>query len=135
MELKKKIREMAVRQEYLRVTFYFLGLRFTWICRNSSQKFSDDLLEIPVALPRPSAANLDSGGCFGTGAGNIGGNHSIFKIDSSYMTENSSYFITVVVEKHPRRAYFTQEVIISPGDPPVVEIRYGHRIHKNRSNR
>ena len=51
------------------------------------------------------------------------------------MTENSSYFITVVVEKHPRRAYFTQEVVISPGDPPVVEIRYGHRIHKNRSNR
>ena len=88
-----------------------------------------------MALPRPSAANLDSGGCFGTGAGNIGGNHSIFKIDSGYMTENSSYFITVVVEKHPRRAYFTQEVIISPDDPPVVEIRYGHRIHKNRSNR
>ena len=88
-----------------------------------------------MALPRPSAANIDSGGCFGTGAGNIGGKHSIFKIDSGYMTENSSYFITVVVEKHPRRAYFTQEVVISPGDPPVVEIRYGHRIHKNRSNR
>ena len=79
-----------------------------------------------MVLPRLSAANLDRGGCFGTGAGNIGGNHSIFKIDSGYMTENSSYFITVVVEKHPRRAYFTQEVIISPGDPPVVEIRYDH---------
>ena len=79
-----------------------------------------------MVLPRPSAANLDRGGCFGTGAGNIGGNHSIVKIDSSYMTENSSYSITVVVEKHPRRAYFTQEVVISPGDPPVVEIRYDH---------
>ena len=44
------------------------------------------------------------------------------------MTENRSYFITVVVEKHPRRAYFTQEVFISPGDPPVVEIRYDHGI-------
>ena len=79
-----------------------------------------------MVLPRPSAANLDRGGCFGTGAGNIGGNHSIVKIDSGYMTENSSYSITVVVEKHPRRAYFTQEVVISPGDPPVVEIRYDH---------
>ena len=45
------------------------------------------------------------------------------------MTENSSYFITVVVEKHPRKAYFTQEVFISPGDPPVVEIRYDHGIY------
>ena len=44
------------------------------------------------------------------------------------MTENRSYFITVVVEKHPRKAYFTQEVFISPGDPPVVEIRCDHGI-------
>ena len=79
-----------------------------------------------MVLPRPSEANLDRGGCFGTGAGNIGGNYPIVKIDSGYMTENSLYSITVVVEKHPRRAYFTQEVVISPGDPPVVKIRYDH---------
>ena len=82
-----------------------------------------------MVLPRPSEANLDRGGCFGTGAGNIGGNYSIVKIDSGYMTENSLYSITVVVEKHPRRAYFTQEVVISPGDPPVVKIRYDHGIY------
>ena len=84
---------------------------------------------MPVALPSPSAANLDRGGCYGTGAGNIGGNDSIVSIDSGYMTENNSYFITVVVEKHPRKAYFTQEVVISPDDPPEVEIRYEDRTH------
>ena len=83
-----------------------------------------------VALPSPSADNLDRGGCYGTGAGNIGGKDSIVIIDSGYMTENYSYFITVVVEKHPRKAYFTQEVVISHGDPPEVEIRYGDRTHK-----
>ena len=82
-----------------------------------------------VALPSPSADNLDRGGCYGTGAGNIGGNDSIVIIDSGYMTENYSYFITVVVEKHPRKAYFTQEVVISHGDREV-EIRYGDRTHK-----
>lgn len=110
-----------------------LGLRFTWICRDSSQKLSDDLLEIPSVLPRPSAANPDRGGCYGTGAGNKGGSDSIVKIESGYMTEQSSYFITVVVEKHPRRAYFTQEVVISADDPPVVEIRYGDALLKNDS--
>ncbi|PFX34734.1 Protein sidekick-1, partial [Stylophora pistillata] len=99
------------------------GLRFTWVCRDSSQKYSDDLLEMPVALPSPSEASSDRGGCYGTGAGKIGGNDSIVRIESGYMTENSSYFITVVVDKHPKRAYFTQEVVISPGDPPKVEIR------------
>ena len=83
---------------------------------------------MPVALPSRLAANLDRGGCYGTGAGNIGGNDSIVSIDSGYMTENNSYFITVVVEKHPRKAYFTQEVVISPG--PEVEIRYDDRTHK-----
>ena len=117
---------------YLPTLHFILGLRFTWICRDSSQKFSDDLLEMPVTLPSPSATNLDRGGCYGTGAGNIGSNDSIVSIDSGYMTENDSYFITVVVEKHPRKAYFTQEVIISPGDPPEVEIRYDGRIHKKK---
>ena len=85
---------------------------------------------MPVALPSPSEVNSDRGGCYGTGAGNIGGNDSIVIIDSGYMTENYSYFITVVVEKHPRKAYFTQEVVISPDDPPEIEIRYDDRTHK-----
>ena len=51
------------------------------------------------------------------------------------MTENSSYLITVVVEKHPRRAYFTQEVVISPGDPPEVMIRYDDIYDKVRVSR
>ena len=87
---------------------------------------------MPVALPSPLEASSDRGGCYGTGAGNIGGNDSIVRIESGYMTENSSYFITVVVDKHPKRAYFTQEVIISPGDPPEVEIRYDDRIQKRQ---
>ena len=84
---------------------------------------------MPVALPSPSEVNSDRGGCYETGAGNVGGNDSILRIESGYMTEKSSYFITVVVEKHPRKAYFTQEVVISPGDPPEVEIRYDDRTH------
>ena len=90
---------------------------------------------MPVALPSPSEVNSDRGGCYGTGAGNIGGNDSIVRIDSGYMTENSSYYITVVVEKHPRKAYFTQEVVISPEDPSEIEIRYDDIMYKNRGNK
>ena len=86
------------------------------------------MLEIPVSLPSASETNLDRGGCYGTGAGKVGANDSILRIDSGYMTENSSYLITVVVEKHPRRAYFTQKVVASPGDPLEVMIRYDHLI-------
>ena len=90
---------------------------------------------MPVALPSPSEVNSDRGGCYGTGAGNIGGNDSIVRIDSGYMTENSSYYITVVVEKHPRKAYFTQEVVISPEDLSEIEIRYDDIMHKNWGNK
>ena len=90
---------------------------------------------MPVALPSPSEFNSDRGGCYGTGAGNIGGNDSIVRIDSGYMTENSSYYITVVVEKHPRKAYFTQEVVISQEDPSEIEIRYDDIMYKNRGNK
>ena len=90
---------------------------------------------MPVALPSPLEVNSDRGGCYGTGAGNIGGNDSIVRIDSGYMTENSSYYITVVVEKHPRKAYFTQEVIISAEDPSEIEIRYDDIMHKNWGNK
>ena len=89
---------------------------------------------MPVALPSPLEVNSDRGGCYGTGAGNIGGNDSIVRIDSGYMTENSSYYITVVVEKHPRKAYFTQAVVISPEDPSEIEIRYDDIMYKNRGN-
>ena len=54
----------------------------------------------------------------------------MIRIDIGYMKENSSYFVTVVAEKHPRTAYFTQEVVIVPVDPPEVEIRYEDRICK-----
>ena len=40
------------------------------------------------------------------------------------MTENTSYFITVLVTKDERKAEYTQEVLIVPGDPPEVQIRY-----------
>lgn len=40
------------------------------------------------------------------------------------MTENISYFITVLVKKDKRKAEFTQEVFIIVGDPPEVQIRY-----------
>ena len=40
------------------------------------------------------------------------------------MTENTSYFITVLVTKDDRQAGYTQEVFIVPGDPPEVQIRY-----------
>ena len=65
----------------------------------------------------------DRGGCYGTGAGKIGTNEPVLRINSGYMVENSSYLITVVVKKDRRQALYTQEVVIVPGDPPVVLIR------------
>lgn len=102
-----------------------LGLRFTWICRDTARQYVlDHLLEITSAIPRPSESNLDRGGCYGTGAGKIGFNESLLHINSGFMVENSSYLITVVVESGRRRANYTQEVVIVPGDPPEVMIMY-----------
>ncbi|XP_078344032.1 polycystin family receptor for egg jelly-like [Oculina patagonica] len=99
------------------------NLSFTWICRDTTRQYVlDDLLEITSTIPSPSETNLDRGGCYGTGAGKVGSTGSLLQIDSGYMVENSSYLITVVVEKLRRRAYYTQEVVIVPGDPPEVMI-------------
>jgi len=45
-------------------------------------------------------------------------------IDSGFMVVNSSYLITVVVERGRRRANYTQEVVVVPGDPPEAMIMY-----------
>ena len=60
----------------------------------------------------------DSVGCSFTS------NESVVTINSSHLLENSSYFITVKISKDQRQAEYTQEVFISPGDPPEVQIRY-----------
>lgn len=92
------------------------------------QKFFRKVHKGPVRdssiIPSPSEADLDRGGCHGTGAGKVGSNESVLRIDSGYMVENSSYLITVVVKKDRRRASHTQEVVIVTGDPPVVLIRF-----------
>ena len=105
--------------------FLSLGLRFTWVCRDTDTQYVlDDLLELTSAIPSPSESDLDQGGCYGTGAGKIGSNKSVLQINSGFMVENSSYLITVVVESGRRRANYTQEVVIVPGDPPEVMIVY-----------
>ena len=50
-------------------------------------------------------------------------------VNNSLMTENTSYFITVLVTKDERKAEYTQEVFIVLGDPPEVQIRYGKLIN------
>lgn len=75
-------------------------------------------------IPSPSESTLDRGGCYGTGPGTIGTNGSLLKIHSGNMIENSTYLITILVRKDRRQAAYTQEVVIVPGDPPEVLIRY-----------
>ena len=105
--------------------FLSLGLLFTWVCRDTATQYVlDDLLEITSAIPCPSDSDLDRGGCYGTGAGKIGSNDSTLEINSGFMVENTSYLITVVVERGRRRANYTQEVVIVPGDFPEAMIMY-----------
>ena len=107
------------------IVFLSLGLRFTWVCRDTDTQYVlDDLLEMTSAIPSPSESDLDRGGCYGTGAGKIGSNKSLLQIKSGFMVENRSYLITVVVERDRRQANYTQEVVIVPGDPPEVMIVY-----------
>ena len=107
------------------LNFLSLGLRFTWVCRDTATQYAlNDLLEITSTIPSPSESSLDRGGCYGTGAGKIGSNDSLMEINSGFMVENSSYLITVVVEMGQRRANYTQEVVIVPGDPPEAMIMY-----------
>ena len=107
------------------IVFLSLGLRFTWFCRDTASKYVlVDLLEIASTIPSPSKSSLNRGGCYGTGAGKIGSNESLLKINSGFMVENNSYLVTVVVERGRRRANYTQEVVIVPGDPPETMIMY-----------
>ena len=46
------------------------------------------------------------------------------RVNNSLMAENTSYFITVQVTKNGRRAEYTQEVFIIPGNPLEVQVRY-----------
>ena len=109
----------------MRLYFISLGLRFTWVCRDTTTQYVlDDLLEITSTIPIPSEFDLDRGGCYGTGAGKIGSNESLLEINSGFMVENSSYLITVVVERGRRRANYTQEVVIVPADSPEAMIMY-----------
>ena len=109
----------------MRLYLLSLGLRFTWVCRDTATQYVlDDLLKITSTIPSPSESDLDRGGCYGTGAGKIGSNESLLKINSGLMVQNSSYLITVVVERGRRRANYTQEVVIVPGDPPEAMIMY-----------
>jgi len=105
--------------------FLSLGLRFTWVCRDTATQYVlDDLLEITSTIPSPCESVLDRGGCYGTGAGKIGSNESTLELNSGFLVENSSYLITVVVERGRRRANYTQEVVIVSGDPPEAMIMY-----------
>ena len=53
-------------------------------------------------------------------------------MNNSLMSENTSYFITVLVTKDERQDVYTQEVFIVPGDPPEVQIRYVKRKQPGR---
>ena len=93
------------------------------MCRHSSENYTSDLLETSSLIPSPSEVNLDRGGCYGTGAGKVGSDEPLLRINSGYMKENSSYLLTLLVKKDRRQALYTQEVVIVPGDPPEVLIR------------
>ena len=85
----------------------FLGLNFTWMCREKS------LLDLN---------NSVEAGCYYMAGDKEYVGHEL-RVNNSLMTENTSYFITVQVTKDERQAEFTQEVFIVPGDPPEVQIR------------
>ena len=85
-----------------------LGLNFTWLCGQES----------------PSDLNSsDEAGCYYRAGDKESAEHEL-RVNNSLMAENTSYFITVLVTKDERQAEYTQEVVIVPGDPPEVQIRY-----------
>ena len=66
--------------------------------------------------------NSSEAGCYYRAGDKESVGHEL-RVNNSLMTENSSYFITVLVTKDDRQAGYTQEVFIVPGDPPEVQIR------------
>ena len=92
----------------LLLRYLFLGLNFTWLCKE----------ELPQDF-----GNSDKAGCYHR-AGDKEYVGRELRVNNSLLTENTSYFITVLVTKDERQAEFTQEVFIVPGDPPEVHIRY-----------
>ncbi|PFX34823.1 Polycystic kidney disease protein 1-like 2 [Stylophora pistillata] len=85
----------------------FSGLKFTWLCGR----------EPPLHIN-----NSDEAGCYYRAGEQEAVGHEL-RVNSSFMIENTSYFITVLVTKDERQAQYTQEVFIVPGDPPEVQIR------------
>ena len=78
------------------------ALNFTWLCRKGS----------------------DQEGCYKTGDVKVESSEPLLRLNSSLMIDNTSYFVTVFVKKDERKAEYTQEVFIVPGDPPEVQIRF-----------
>ena len=87
---------------------YYLGLNFTWLCKEES----------PLSLN-----NSDEVGCHLMAFDKESVRHEL-RVNNSRLAENTSYFITVLVTKDERQAEYTQEVFIVPDDPPEVQIRY-----------
>ena len=84
-----------------------LGLSFTWLCGQES----------PLDVN-----NSDEAGCYYRANNKESVEHEL-RLNNSLIAENTSYFITVLVTKDERKAEYTQEVFIVPGDPPEVQIR------------
>ena len=89
-------------------TYAIIGLNYTWLCRK--------------VLPLDLNNSFEAGCCYRGGDKESVGPK--LRVNNSLITENTSYFITVLVTKDERQAEYTQEVFIIPGDPPEVQIRY-----------
>lgn len=128
LELKKKnwktyrLTDWQIQTDWLplyisEILFYaILGLNFTWLCGE----------ELPLDL------NVsDKAGCGYSADDKESVGHEL-RVNNSLMSENTSYFITVLVTKDERQAVYTQEVFIVPDDPPEVQIRYVKRKQPGR---
>ncbi|XP_022779645.1 uncharacterized protein LOC111321123 [Stylophora pistillata] len=107
--------------------------RYFWLCRNSTEPEFDtsgdltktEKVRVPCSGSQNKTENL--GGCFKTGKGRLNISGPIGYINSRGMSENSTYFITlVVIDENPfwsNRAVFNHKMEIVIGDPPEVEVK------------
>ena len=109
--------------------FYgFLGIEFTWFCRNTTESFPKIITEAINGVVNVSWEELTAlrpspdQGCYRNGQYLLSKTASL-ELTTNQMVQNETYVIVLVVTKGKRTSSATQKLEIGPENLPTLTIR------------
>ena len=101
-----------------------MKLKFNWYCKQKGEKMT---LDDGKTVDYPSSPSLSEPftGCFGTGTGQLRGQHgSVLRLDGSFMKVMQTYMIWMQVTKSQRnQSVVKYELKVLDSEPPLVDIK------------